>query len=98
MSSYIKDVIRGYGGYSFFAFVTFTSFLCFLGLVRRKAVPLFYLSFILSSLIHLGNLSIICIVEPPLMRYTISTSLLLSSMLLIMGYQFTCKSTPSKQN
>ena len=88
---YIKDVIRGLGGYAFFVLVFFINFLCFWNIIFNNKINTFYISFILATLIHFGNLIIICVFEPPLMRYTYSTSVLLLSMLLIMGYQYTSK-------
>jgi hypothetical protein len=89
MKNYIKDVMRGFGGYAYFAIVFFITILLVWNCIMRKNINLFHLSFVFSSLIHLGNLSLVCLVEPPILRYTYSTGLLLFAMLLILGYQFT---------
>jgi hypothetical protein len=88
LKSYIKDVIRGFGGYIFFFFVLLMSILHFWNILWNNKINIMYVYFIFSMLMHLGNLTIICLLEPPLTRYTYSTSVLLISMLLIMEYQY----------
>lgn len=88
LKSYIKGAIHGFGGYILWGFILFTSLLCFIAIASTRYVNIFYLFFILTTLMHLGNLLIICFFEPPLFRYTYSTGLLLASMLLIMSYQY----------
>ena len=91
IKSYTKDVIHGFGGYILWGFVLFTSLLCFIIIASNRYFSVFYPFFILTTLIHLGNLLIICFFEPPLFRYTYSTGLLLASMLFIMSYQYVNK-------
>lgn len=88
ITSYSKDIIRGFGGYAMFGLVFFASILFLWKIVCRKSMSVFYVFFILTALMHLGNLVIVCLVEPPILRYTYPTSLLLFTMLLIMVYQF----------
>lgn len=91
IKSYTKDVIHGFGGYILWGFVLFTSLLCFIAIFSNRYLSIFYPLFIITTLMHLGNLLIICFFEPPLFRYTYSTGLLLASMLLIMSYQYVNK-------
>lgn len=88
IKSYAKDIIHGFGGYVYFNFSLFLaiSFL-FRILLLNERNP-FLISFILAALIHFGNLAVICLFEPPLTRYTYSTSALLGSLIFIIGYQY----------
>jgi hypothetical protein len=84
--SYIKDIVRGFGGDIFFGFIFLCCILFFGKIISTSNVNVFYSSFIFSSLIHLSNIAFVCLFEPPLFRYTYATGLLLLSMLIIMIY------------
>lgn len=93
---YIRDIIRGFGGHIFVGFIFFMFIACFWNIIKSPTPNKVYLSFMLANLIHLGNISLVCLVEPPLYRYTYSTGVLLLSILIIMGYHLMHKNQPSK--
>ena len=86
--SYIKDVQRGFGSYILFGFVLFMVLISLFNITYMRDFNIFYPIFISAGLIHLGNISFVCLVEPPLLRYSYSTGTLLLCMLLIMSYLF----------
>jgi hypothetical protein len=94
IKSYAKDIIHGFGGsiYLIFSFFLAISFLFRVLFLNEKNT--FIISFILCALIHLGNLAVICLFEPPLTRYTYSTNALLGSLIFIVGYQYIRFLTP----
>jgi hypothetical protein len=86
-ASYIKDFILGAGGFSYLGLVFFFNLLCLRNIFWCHDKNPIYYAVIFATLIHLGNLAVICLVEPPLIRYTYSTNILLFTMLIVMGYQ-----------
>lgn len=88
IKSYAKDIIYGFGG-SIYLILCFSLAVYFLFRVLfLNEKNMFLVSFILAALIHFGNLAVICLFEPPLTRYTYSTSTLLGSLIFIIGYQY----------
>lgn len=86
MVSYAKEVIHGFGGYAYFGFIFLLSVVFLWNIVLKEILLPYYVLFSFASLIHLGNLMMISFFEPPIMRYTYSTAILLFSMLIVMLY------------
>jgi hypothetical protein len=82
--SYTKEVIHGFGGYAYLGFIFLLSVIFLWNIVLQNIRHPLYLLFSFASLIHLGNVMMIAIFEPAIMRYTYSTALLLFSMLIVM--------------